>query len=184
MKSCSYIIHDDRVQDCFLVDCGDSDKIMTYIKENHLTLKGIFLTHCHYDHIYGMNMILSNFPQCTVYGSKDSMDGLYNPKINLSEYNGIPFTLSYTPFIEILSSDSNISLLGQKIKIYETPGHDSGCISYQVGNYLFTGDSYIPFAPVFARWKRSCKSKAILNEQKLKDYAADKGLHILCGHYK
>lgn len=30
------------------------------------------------------------------------------------------------------------------LDVVSTPGHDKGCLCYRVGDYFFTGDSYIP----------------------------------------
>ena len=34
-----------------------------------------------------------------------------------------------------------ITLGSLSIKVLETPGHTPGCVTYMVGNYLFTGDT-------------------------------------------
>lgn len=184
MKSCSYIIREAQYNYCYLVDCGDFNKTTKILETYSIQPKGIFLTHCHFDHIYGINKLLSFFPECKIYGSKETLEGLYNAKINLSFYQGNPFIISSEAIVIPISSTSKIDILGEPLHIFETPGHDIGCLSYQYKNYLFTGDSYIPFAPVFTKWKRSDKEIAKQQEQKLKNYAESHNLHILCGHYQ
>ena len=72
----------------------------------------------------------------------------------------------------------------KELEIVETPGHDIDCLSYQYSRFLFTGDSYIPFSPVYAKWKRSDKVLAKNNESFLKNYAEMNHLQVLCGHYE
>lgn len=184
MQSCSYIIRKEQYTDCFLVDCGNFNEIKTPLNTHLLQPKGIFLTHCHFDHIYGINELLSFFPKCKIYGSEETLEGLFNAKINLSFYQGNPCIISSKAIVIPISSTSKIDILGEPLHIFETPGHDIGCLSYQYKNNLFTGDSYIPFTSVFTKWKRSDKEIAKQQEQKLKNYAESHNLHILCGHYQ
>ena len=184
MRSCTYLVHGGAGQPCFLVDCGDAPEIISYIRENSLQLQAIFLTHCHFDHIYGINEVSSAFPDAVVYGSCETIDGLYDARLNISLYNEMPYTVSPGVKTRVVSSDSDILIGGRKLEILETPGHDTGCLSYRYGSFLFTGDSYIPFVPVFAKWKRSDKKLARKNETLLKAYAEVHGLQVLCGHYE
>ena len=184
MRSCTYLVHEGAEQDCFLVDCGDAPEIISYIRENSLRLQVIFLTHCHFDHIYGINEVSSAFPGAVVYGSRETINGLYDARLNISLYNEMPYTVSSSVKTGVISSQSDIVIGGRKLEILETPGHDTGCLSYRYGRFLFTGDSYIPFAPVFAKWKRSDKGLARKNEAFLKAYAEVHRLRVLCGHYE
>ena len=43
---------------CFLIDCGDPAPIIENINNRGLHLKGIFITHSHFDHIYGLDSII------------------------------------------------------------------------------------------------------------------------------
>lgn len=184
MQSCTYIVQEGTGQDCFLVDCGDSSAIIAYIQEQKWQLKGIFLTHCHFDHIYGINEVLSGFPDAVVYGSRETIAGLYDTRVNLSLYNEMPYTVFSGIKAGIISAQADVCICGRKLEILETPGHDTGCLSYRYGDFLFTGDSYIPFAPVFARGRRSDKILAKEHEKLLKEYAEVNHLQVLCGHYE
>lgn len=184
MQSCSYIIWEEGQEDCFLIDCGDAKGIIDYFESHSIQPKGIFITHCHYDHIYGINDVVSKYPECRVYGSEDTLEGLYDAKVNISFYFGHPLVISSFVQCVQISAETRMDVLGCKLHILETPGHDSGCLCYQYQNFLFTGDSYIPFSPVFSKWKRSNKDIAIQQEQKIKEYVATYHLDVLCGHYQ
>lgn len=185
MQSCTYVVHVGMTQDCFVVDCGNATGIISYIKENGLLLQAVFLTHCHFDHIYGINELSSEFPNVVFYGSRETIAGLYDPRQNLSLYNGIPYVISSQVKTGIISSlQSNFCIGGKQLDIFETPGHDIDCLSYQYSRFLFTGDSYIPFSPVYAKWKRSDKVLAKNNESFLKKYAEMNHLQVQCGHYE
>lgn len=166
LNSCTYILYNDE-KDVYLIDCGDTDSILNFVQIKNKTVKGIFLTHCHYDHIYGINKIIKKHPDTIIYGSKETIIGLKDAKINLSKYHGEPMIVSGNTILDEISELSDIQILNKKVTVIETPGHDSGCLSYQIGNMLFTGDSYIPNLPVFTKWKRSNKNIALENEKKL-----------------
>lgn len=185
MQSCSYIIWKEESNDCYIIDCGDFREIQLFLESRNLQPRGLFLTHCHFDHIYGLNGFISAYPDCGIYGSKETVEGLYDEKINLSFYQGNPYKVSHDASAKIvcISSSSEIILFDKRLRVLETPGHDTGCLSYQYDDCLFTGDSYIPFAPVFIKWKRGDKETGLYNERKLKRFVSLYNLKIYPGHY-
>ena len=68
LQSCSFLLYKEEEQEAILIDCGDVQPIWDELNNRGLRLVGIFITHCHYDHIYGLNALLRsiNF-QCKVY---------------------------------------------------------------------------------------------------------------------
>ena len=54
----SYILSDEETGNAVLFDsCGCNDKIIKYLNDNNLVLKGILLSHGHFDHIDGLKRI-------------------------------------------------------------------------------------------------------------------------------
>ena len=51
---------------CFLIDCGDPAPIIENINNRGLHLKGIFITHSHFDHIYGLDSIIDEYPETPI----------------------------------------------------------------------------------------------------------------------
>ncbi len=182
LQSCSYLIA--RRDCCWLVDCGDAEPIKDRLTGNALALKGIFLTHCHHDHVYGLNDILDLNPHVPVFCSKLTAMGLGDAKMNLSyitpEY---PFAFKYEQNVHILCQGKR-EVAGLQIEALSTPGHSDDCMTYIVGNNIFTGDSYIPFARVFTKWPRSDKRLAFENEHKLKEIILKNKLNVYCGHWQ
>ena len=181
LNSCTYILYNENKY-VYLIDCGDVEPIRDFISSNGKTIRGIFLTHCHYDHIYGINDVINLFPEVIIYGSKDTITGLKDIKINLSKYHGSPLVVNEKAILKEISEASLLEIFEENIKILATPGHDTGCLTYRIGNMLFTGDSYIPNLPVFAKWKRSNKTEAIILEYKLKEYKKTQNLTLYSGH--
>jgi len=56
--------------------------------------------------------------------------------------------------VTVVGNDKSVTLFKTcHLKIVETPGHNSGSLSFIVSNYFFTGDSYIPNIPVVTKLK-------------------------------
>ena len=139
-NSCSYVVT--QGQCSWLVDCGDVDKILPLIEGR---LSGVLLTHTHFDHIYGLNPLLSVFPQVPIYTNEHGHVGLLSDKMNLSRYHENPFVLDSPDNIRVIENGTEIGIFGEvTAQAVFTPGHSPSCVTWVVGDAVFTGDSYIP----------------------------------------
>jgi glyoxylase-like metal-dependent hydrolase (beta-lactamase superfamily II) len=182
--SITYILSVPDEPAVWLIDCGDADDIIEWIKNNEKTISGIFLTHTHYDHMYGLNALKKIYPGIKVYTSKEGIEGLYSSKLNMSYYYDEieDFTYAFDSAIELKQSDviqlwSNIEL-----EVIETPGHDWSCLTYRIDKYLFTGDSYIPGIKTVVNFPKSNKKDANISIQKIIDLKEKNILIIRSGH--
>lgn len=181
LRSCTYILYNESTSEVYLIDCGDVEPIIQFIERQGKVLKGVFLTHCHYDHVYGLNEIMSRCKDVVIYASAKTVEGLHDPRINLSKYHGNIF-ICEPPNLSIINETTTMYLNNHPLTVIESNGHDEGCLSYLIDNALFTGDSYIPLLPVFTKWKRSNKIKAADTESKLKGIANKNLFNIYPGH--
>lgn len=185
LQSCTYCIYDDVMQEGYVVDAGDATPVLKYIKENRIRIKGIFLTHCHYDHIYGINEFVDSLPGVKIYCSGETLLGLRDENRNMVYmYQEEDFNAPSDDYFCIINQNSNVLCFGKEIEIIETPGHDIDCLSYIIGESIFTGDSYTPYAPVIYPWKHSNKEDALKNEQALKDMVNKRKLSVYPGHFQ
>ena len=60
----TYILSKEGEDKAWLVDIGDVEPVLSYLKERNLVVEGIFLTHAHFDHIYGIVSLMRQFPKC------------------------------------------------------------------------------------------------------------------------
>lgn len=129
----------------WIVDCGDEDKIIEFLRIGDLALEGVFLTHGHFDHIYGLNALIGKFPQIKVYTSEYGAAMICDSRKNMSHYWGHPITFSSPQNIIVVKDGDEIYLCNEiKAKAIFTPGHNPSCITWIIGDALFTGDAYIP----------------------------------------
>lgn len=120
-----------------LVDCGD-------LVPDYVGVEAVLLTHAHFDHIYGLNELLSNNPELKVYTNEEGKTMLLDSKKNLSKYHDKPFVFMFQDQIVIVNDGDIVDVCGLKAKAVYTPGHSPSCITWIIGDALFTGDSYIP----------------------------------------
>ena len=78
-------------REAVLVDCGDVLEICHECRDNGIDIKAILLTHSHFDHIYGLNILLEEFKDITVYTTTVGRESLFSDKLNLSRYHESPF---------------------------------------------------------------------------------------------
>jgi len=156
----SFIIYSDSSDLAFVIDPGDSKSIIDWLKSNNKFLKGILITHSHFDHIYGINNLQDEFPEIDLYGSLYAKEGLMSERLNGSLYMEIPFVIKRQDMIIIKEGDCVPLWNDTILNVFETPGHDRDCLSFQIKRNLFTGDAFIPGIKVHAKSKYSNKMKA------------------------
>lgn len=174
----TFIITEDNYPYCWLIDVGDVEPIFSKI-ENKI-VKGILLTHIHYDHIYGINKIINIFPECDIFTSADGKDALYSDKLNFSRYHDDPIILE-SDNVTVLNENDRIELFPNIfINSIYTPGHNPSCLTYLCDDYIFTGDSYIPGIKVVTNLPKGNKIQAEESVEKIKNII---GTRTICpGH--
>ncbi len=191
--SCSYLV-DDGGDGVWLVDCGDVGPVVELLLGRKV--RGVLLTHAHFDHIYGLNELCELYPKVLVYTNADGREALLDAKLNLSKYHEAPFVFSRPENIRLVddgdcihlydsnSTDSRIdsaSGAGLAAEVYATSGHNPSCLTYVVGNDVFTGDAYIPGVKVVTNIPGSDKLAAARSLKLIQ--ALSVGKTIRPGHY-
>ncbi len=176
-SSVSYVILDDRQRLCWIVDVGDCDEICKMIEGYEL--KGIFLTHVHYDHIYGLNDLQQLYPQVPIYTNNFGVKYLQSPTDNLSVYHDECFVLKENAKVIVLKEGDRIECGLYQAIVMETPGHDHSCLSFKIDDICFTGDAYIPGIKVFTKLQNGDSAVAKVSRSRLKGLV---GVAIYPGH--
>ena len=168
------------VMKCYLIDAGNCIDAINSLQPNQ-KIEAVFLTHAHYDHIAHIRDVIEKFPNCKIYCSEYTRIALADHKLNLSFYHGTPVTFTGEQ-INIVKENDIIPLFNQeKMVILETPGHNEGCLTFQLANYFFTGDALIPNIPIVTKLKSGNKQQAKESALKIK-MATDENSIICPGH--
>lgn len=136
-NSRTYILSEDGSDKVWLVDCGDMEPILSLVGGKKV--EGVLLTHAHFDHIYGLPLLLEKFPDVAIYTNEWGKAALADDKLNMSRYHESP--------VKVDCANVRVVKEGDKIfgfDVYETPGHNPSCICFANSEVIFTGDAYIP----------------------------------------
>jgi len=121
-----------------LIDSGD-------VWEGFYNVSTVLLTHAHFDHIYGLNKLMKVSPKALVHTNDVGREMLLNARKNLSFYHESPFVFEYPEQIVVVNDGDEVEFgNGFMAKAVYTPGHNPSCITWVVGDMVFSGDSLIP----------------------------------------
>ena len=136
-----YIVVNEGTKECFLVDLATySQEMVNYIKKSGYQVKGILLTHGHFDHIMGIEEFIDEIPT-TVYAHEEEEEYLKDPVLNFSTVLGNKeYSVNEVVFLKELQS---FRLAGFEIRILHIPGHTPGGCAYYLPEegVVFTGDT-------------------------------------------
>ncbi len=172
-----FIIEKDKA---VVIDPGtDFDKIKEFSKD--LKIEYIFLTHCHYDHIMSVNMLLEDTKAKTGM-TKECSENVKNTDISLTKLG-----LQREEIIkkaDIIFDDGDIfDFYGNKIKIIKTPGHTNCSCCYLLEDNLFSGDTL--FWQNVGRWDLPTgDGEKLINSIKNKIYSLPDETIVYSGHGK
>ena len=134
-----YIVYDDKTRDAMVVDpAWDYEQIHKKLETNNLTLKLIFLTHGHADHI-GALQELRQRENVPVYVGAGDASLISNSKNNLSMFMGRPIECTSPDCI--VHDGDEIHLGSLTFHVLETPGHTPGGLSLYGEGVVFSGDT-------------------------------------------
>ena len=160
-SSNTYLLHEEGSLDYWLVDIGDVDPVLALLSDKaNAQVRGVFLTHSHFDHIYGINDLCSRYPECVVYASDFGKEALYDAKKNLSRYHEQPIVFKGENVVVVGEGDAIPLFAGERISVIATPGHCPSSLTFYTNDYVFTGDAYIPGVEVVTKLPRADRQQA------------------------
>ena len=179
----TYIISHSEYDNVWVVDPGDTEVVFEWMKNHTKTIvSGILLTHAHFDHIYGMNDMLSRYPQCVVYVANDyGLETLNDAKKNGSKYTEEgPIVIKNGANVEFYSEGMKL-WDNVPIKVLYTPGHSDDSVCFIVEGMFFTGDTLIKGIRTVTKLKTGSKEK-LSETLKLIETFKGRGLVVYPGH--
>ena len=115
------------------------DDVEHFIRDRRLQLHWILDTHAHADHLTGSREMKNRFPDAKVaIGERiREVQAAFKPVFNL----GPDFPTDGSQFDRLLQDGEMIEAGALRIRIIATPGHTPACVSFLVGDAVFTGDT-------------------------------------------
>ena len=141
--NCYVVTSDDE---CWVVDCGYSpESLIQYLLEEQLQPKAVLLTHCHSDHIAGLDKLRTIIGEVPVLCHEIESKWNMNPEFNLSGFSGMPVAVE--PPTGVINPHEELTLGNSKWEVLHTPGHSPGSLCFVnaeskqaiVGDTLFAG---------------------------------------------
>ena len=137
----------DETKECVVIDPAsfypeEKELLLSYIKDNSLKIKHILNTHLHFDHIFGVNMLASQFGlgvQC----HPDDLFLLEDIAGQMQLFGLSGGEVDYKPEIGHWLDEGDIITFGnQSLKVFHTPGHSPGSVSFyhEADGCVFSGD--------------------------------------------
>ena len=138
-----YYMHLEGSQDAVVFDPADSGKeLADVLQQEGLTIRAIFLTHAHLDHIFGVKA-MKEATGAPVYAYEGEKGLCGSSQLNQSAMIGRPCTVEPDVWLK----DGEVTeLCGIRLKTLATPGHTEGsCCFYaedeEGGHFLISGDT-------------------------------------------
>lgn len=114
---------------CWIVDVGyEPRRLFDHVEHAGLRPVAIVLTHCHCDHIAGLDAALSRFGMALPVIAHEAERGFCSqPELNLSAFLGEPVSVSEPT--QWLRGGETLVLADTRWRVLHTPGHSPGGIT-------------------------------------------------------
>ena len=146
----TYVLYD-KTGECVVIDAScffpdERELLLNFILDNNLVVKHLLNTHLHFDHVFGVNFMASQFG-LKLQVHPDDVFLLDNLPQQLQMF-GFNTNVDYAPEIGNYLKENDMVAFGeQKLKIIHVPGHSPGSIVFYnekekfavVGDVLFNG---------------------------------------------
>ena len=120
LSNCYLLGTDSPPNEAIIIDPGNMDStLLKLIEDNNFTLRGILITHDHFDHIGGLTTTLKIYDAKT-YAAAPEIRGLGTIRVRDGD------TINLGPF---------------KVEVFSVPGHSADSVVYKINRLLFTGDT-------------------------------------------
>ena len=144
LRECTYVLDNGRGE-CVIIDPGanggrEHARLVDYIDQNGLTVKGILLTHGHFDHILGLTPAAQKWQVPVYMNAADK--GIFDSSENICEALGLPYE-PYRGQMMPLEAGPLRVLDGVAAEVIATPGHTPGSVCFYLPEegLLLSGDT-------------------------------------------
>ncbi len=181
----TFVLWDDS-NNSVIIDPGcfweeEVKELLSFIKNNKLTIKRLLLTHGHIDHIFGINILKENFPSASVEIHPDDIFLIRD---------AIKYAAHFNIKINEIKSADRLLQDGEIIKesellfeVIHVPGHSPGsvCFYSKENHVVFSGDVIFPYS-IGRTDLPGGDQELLINSIKSKILQLPENTVIYCGH--
>jgi len=147
----TYIVWDEETGDAVIIDpvldydpVGSATKALSvhdllgFVKSHRLNVHAILETHAHADHITGAQALKAELGAKVLIGEHiRSVQETFKPVFGF----GDGFATDGSQFDGLIADGDILDTGSLKVRAIHTPGHTPACLSFQIGDALFSGDA-------------------------------------------
>ncbi len=147
----TYIVTDKKSKECVIIDSvldfelasgrtrtDCADQLIEYIQSNQLITVWILETHAHADHLSAAPYLKDQLGGKTAIGRNiRDVQSTFRDAFNLEP----EFKTDGSQFDQLLDEGDVIKIGETPIQVIYTPGHTQACLSYEVDQVMFVGDT-------------------------------------------
>lgn len=147
----TYVVSDPETRDAVIIDpvlhydaltsqtsTTQADEIVAHVSREGLKVRAVLETHAHADHLSAARYLARVFEVPVAIGS-----GITKVQATFSRVFGFQELVSVdgSQFDQLLDADKEYLFGSLKVMPLATPGHTPACLSYHIGDAVFTGDA-------------------------------------------
>ena len=140
--NCFVLEPDEAAARCWVIDCGfQPEPMLDHIADAGLAVQGVLLTHCHSDHIAGLDLLRARVGEVPVSVHRAEVGFCADALLNLSAMAGAPVTVGEPDVV--LEGDEVLDIDGTAWRVVHSPGHSPGGVLYvcDAAGEAFVGDT-------------------------------------------
>ena len=147
----TYVVHDPASKDAVVIDSvldydplasqtstASLEKVGAYLRQQKLRVHFALETHAHADHLSGAQWLRKRFESAIVIGEQIcDVQTSFKRIFDLSS----SFATDGSQFDRLVREGDVLEAGTLRIGVIATPGHTPACLTYRIGDALFTGDA-------------------------------------------
>ena len=146
VPSNTYLISMEDTLSSIVIDPGSKEEseLIAYINEKRLNVDYILLTHEHFDHCWGVNVLIDK-TEAKVVCTQNCKERVIQPSNYFNKYYFNSEEEYSVNRVDILVENLGYALNwnGTNIRFIESQGHSPGGMCISIDNNLFTGDTVL-----------------------------------------
>jgi glyoxylase-like metal-dependent hydrolase (beta-lactamase superfamily II) len=147
----TYVVHDPDTRDAVIIDpvldydplasatsTGSVDEVTRFVRDRDLRVHWLLETHAHADHLSGAQLLKRRLEAPVAIGEHiTTVQRTFKTLFDLPE----DFATDGSQFDRLLKDGETVAAGSLEVGVIHTPGHTPACVSYRIGDAVFTGDA-------------------------------------------